>query len=121
MNELPKARLHLKDSCYELPVYQGTEGEIGIDIGSLRAMSGAIALDPGYKNTGSCVSRITFVDGEKGILRYRGYGIEELSQKSSFIETAMLLIFGELPSPGQRREFRLLLEHQEADESLASA
>ncbi len=113
MKELAKARLQLKDATYELPVYQGTEGEIGIDIGSLRAMSGAITLDSGYKNTGSCVSKITFVDGEKGILRYRGYSIEELAQKSSFIETAILLISGELPTPQQRQEFRLLLENQE--------
>ena len=81
-----------------LPVIRGTEGEMGIDIEKLRNTTGLITLDPGYGNTGSCKSAITFIDGEKGILRYRGYPIEELAQKSGFLEVAWLLIHGELPS-----------------------
>lgn len=113
MKKCTKATLQLDGKSYELNVYEGTEGDRGIDISRLREQSGVIALDNGYKNTGSCISKITFVDGEKGILRYRGYDIEELAEKSSFIETAMLLIFGELPTPTQRQEFRQLLESQE--------
>ena len=82
----------------ELPTVVGSEGEVGIDISTLRDKTGCITLDPGYGNTGSCESAITFIDGEKGILRYRGYDIEELAEKSTFIETAYLLIYGELPN-----------------------
>ena len=82
---------------YTLPVVTGTEGERGIDISKLRSQTGLITLDDGYGNTGSCQSAITFIDGEKGILRYRGVPIEDLAARSSFIETAELLIFGELP------------------------
>ncbi|WGT48270.1 citrate synthase [Tessaracoccus lacteus] len=92
-----------------LPVVTGTEGERGIDISSLRATTGLITLDDGYGNTGSCESAITFIDGEKGILRYRGVPIEDLAARSSFIETAELLIFGSLPDKEQRDEFRDLL------------
>lgn len=92
-----------------LPVITGSEGERGIDISSLRAQTGLITLDEGYGNTGSCQSAITFIDGEKGILRYRGIPIEELAAKSSFIEVAELLIFGHLPDPEERQEFRELL------------
>src|SRR5262245_57958708 len=80
-----------------LPVIQGTEGETAIDISQLRSSLGLITLDTGYANTGSCQSAITFIDGEKGILRYRGYPIEELAEKSSFLEVAWLLLNGELP------------------------
>ncbi len=90
---------------YELPVITGTENEKAIDIGSLRQMSGLITLDYGYKNTGATSSKITFLDGEKGILKYRGYGIEELAEKSSFIEVAYLLIFGDLPNQDQLERF----------------
>jgi len=83
---------------YRLPVVTGSEGERGIEIATLRGESGAITLDPGYVNTGSCESAITFIDGEKGILRYRGYPIEELAERSSFLEVAYLLIYGELPT-----------------------
>ena len=107
------AILTLDGKQYEFPVIVGTEGEVGIDTTSLRKMSGAITLDPGYGNTGSCQSGITFVDGENGILRYRGYPIEQLAAKSSFIETAMLLIFGKLPTTQERFEFRSLLGEQE--------
>jgi len=99
------AKLKINDSTYELPILEGTEGEIGVDISSLRAQSGIITLDKGFKNTGSTKSAITFLNGEKGILRYRGYSIEELSSKSSFLEVAFLLIYGELPTKEELREF----------------
>ena len=92
------AKLKINDSTFELPILEGTEGEIGVDISSLRAQSGVITLDKGFKNTGSTKSAITFLNGEEGILRYRGYSIEELSSKSSFLEVAFLLIYGELPT-----------------------
>ena len=83
---------------YEFPLIKGTENEIGIDIKTLRSETGLITLDPGYKNTGSCISDITYLDGENGILRYRGYDIEDLANNSTFIEVSYLLIFGEMPS-----------------------
>jgi citrate synthase len=87
----------------------GTEAETAIDISQLRAKTGLITLDSGYANTGACTSSITFIDGEQGILRYRGYPVEELAERSTFVETAYLLIFGELPSAAQLAEFRRLL------------
>ena len=96
-----KAKLKINDSEIELNLIEGSEQEIGIDISSLRLKSNIITLDPGYKNTGSCKSSITFLDGEKGILRYRGYSIEELANKADFLEVAYLLIFGELPNKKQ--------------------
>ena len=97
----------------ELPTVTGSEGEIGIDIGKLRAKTGCITLDPGYGNTGACKSDITFIDGEKGILQYRGYDIAELAVKSTFVETAYLLIYGELPTASQLSSFsQLLTENQ---------
>ncbi len=99
------AKLKINDSMYELPILEGTEGEIGVDISSLRAQSGVITLDKGFKNTGSTKSAITFLNGEEGILRYRGYSIEELSSKSSFLEVAFLLIYGELPTKEELSEF----------------
>ncbi|HET7497069.1 MAG TPA: citrate synthase [Candidatus Eisenbacteria bacterium] len=92
------ATLSLNGTSATLPVIRGTEQETAIDIEKLRATTGLITLDPGYGNTGSCRSAITFIDGEKGILRYRGYPIEELAQKSTFLEVAWLLIHGELPA-----------------------
>jgi len=89
--------LQYQDKTFEFPVIQGSENELAIDIKTLRAQSGMITIDPGFKNTGSCVSAITFLDGEKGILRYRGYSIEDLAEKASFLEVVYLLIFGELP------------------------
>ena len=103
------ATLHLQGKSYELPVEIGSENEVALDISKLRPQSGAITLDSGYGNTGSCRSDITFIDGEKGILRYRGYPIEQLAEKSTFIETAYLLIFGELPSDAELTRFRELL------------
>ncbi len=97
----------------ELPVVVGSEGEVGIDIAALRSRTGCITLDPGYGNTGACESAITFIDGEKGILRYRGYDIADLAEKSTFIETAYLLIYGELPTRPDLAEFSELLTDNE--------
>jgi citrate synthase len=100
------ATLEINDKKYEFPLRIGTENEVAIDINSLRsATNGVVTIDPGYKNTGSCESGITFLDGEKGILRYRGYSIEELAEKADFLEVAYLLIFGELPSKEQHDKF----------------
>jgi len=100
-----KAILEYEGNRYELPVIQGSENELAIDIKNLRSQSGMITLDPGYKNTGSCESAITFLDGELGILRYRGYAIEDLAEKSSFLEVVYLLIWGELPTQSQLEKF----------------
>ncbi len=100
------ARLSLMDQEYELPIVEGSEGELGVDITGLRAASGAITLDPGYGNTGACQSGITFVDGEQGILRYRGYDIEDLASNCHFAEVCNLLIWGELPTPDKLKRFR---------------
>ena len=99
------AVLELEGKKYEFPVIHGSENEVAIDINKLRDLSGAITLDPGYKNSGSCQSEITFLDGEEGILRYRGYAIEELADKANFLEVSYLLIFGELPSKQQLEDF----------------
>ena len=99
------AQLRVDDTTLELPIIEGTEGERAIDISKLRAKTGLITLDPGYANTGSCKSAITFIDGEKGILRYRGIPIEELAEKSTFLEVAYLLIYGELPKASQLENF----------------
>ena len=100
-----EANLQYDGKSISLPVVEGSEGERGVDISRLRADTGLITLDPGYGNTGSCQSSVTFIDGEKGILRYRGYPIEELAEKSTFLEVAYLLIHGELPNEDQRTEF----------------
>src|SRR5689334_3925715 len=92
------AELTIKGKTTKLPITVGSEGEVGIDIAKLRAETGAITIDPGYGNTGACNSAITFIDGEKGILRYRGIPIEQLAEKSTFVETAYLLIYGNLPN-----------------------
>jgi citrate synthase len=100
------ATLEIDGKKYEFPIVEGTENELAIDIKSLRAVTGGVTtLDPGYKNTGSCESAITFLNGEEGILRYRGYSIEELAEKSNFLEVAYLLIFGELPDADQLDKF----------------
>ena len=105
------ATLTLKGKEYELPVTIGSEGEVGIDISQLRNITGAITLDSGYANTGSCQSAITFIDGEKGILQYRGYPIEELAGKSNFVEVCYLLIFGYLPTKPVLDDFKYKLSH----------
>ncbi|MGB5665383.1 MAG: citrate/2-methylcitrate synthase, partial [Maribacter sp.] len=100
-----KATLEYNGKKYEFPVIKGTENELAVDIKTLRGSSGMVTIDPGYKNTGACESAITFLDGEKGILRYRGYPIEGLAEKADFLEVAFLLIFGELPNKEQLEKF----------------
>jgi len=99
------AILEIEGKKYEFPIFIGSENEMSIDISKLRDLSGAITLDPGYKNTGSCKSEITFLDGEEGILHYRGYSIEELAAKGNFLEVSYLLIFGELPTSLELKDF----------------
>ncbi|MEO9533303.1 MAG: citrate synthase [Crocinitomicaceae bacterium] len=99
------ARIEIDGKTIELPVVTGTENEKAIDISALRGQTGYITLDRGFKNTGSCSSAITFLDGEKGILRYRGYSIEELADKADFLEVAYLLVFKELPNKAQLDQF----------------
>jgi len=99
------AELIIDGKSYTLPLVEGTENEVAIDISELMEKTGAITLDLGYKNTGATKSAITFLDGDKGILRYRGYSIEELAEKSTFLEVAHLLIFGELPNKKQLDQF----------------
>ncbi|WP_396194679.1 citrate synthase [Flavobacterium sp.] len=99
------AILEFDGQKYEFPVIVGSENEAAIDIEKLRALTGAITLDPGYKNSGSCQSDITFLDGEEGILRYRGYAIEDLAEKGNFLEVSYLVIFGELPTQAQLTQF----------------
>lgn len=103
MSEIAKLSFNGKE--FELPVVKGSENEEAIDIAKLRGQSGLITLDPGYKNTGSTQSAITFLDGEQGILRYRGYNIEDLAEKSNFLEVSYLLINGELPTKPQYDSF----------------
>ena len=104
------AQLHLPvGRTVDLPVVIGTENEDAVEISALRAQTGYITVDDGYANTGSCESQITFVDGDAGILRYRGYPIEELAERSSFVETAQLLIWGDLPTEQDRNRFGDLL------------
>ncbi len=103
---MDNAKLVYNGQDYELPVVVGTENEAGIDISKLRAQTGAITLDPGYPNTGSCLSAITYLDGENGILRYRGYPIEQLAESATFTEVAWLLIYGELPNKAQLGDWR---------------
>jgi citrate synthase len=99
------ATLEIDGNQFELPVIVGSENEGAVDISKLRDASGLITLDPGYKNSGSCKSEITFLDGELGILRYRGYSIEDLAEKSNFLEVSYLVIFGELPTTEQLHQF----------------
>ncbi|HEX7225473.1 MAG TPA: citrate/2-methylcitrate synthase, partial [Candidatus Limnocylindria bacterium] len=99
------ATLRVGERELELPIAHGTDGDGAIDITRLRAESGLITIDPGFGNTGACSSAITFLDGEEGILRYRGYPIEELAEHSTFLEVAYLLIWGELPSREQLDRF----------------
>src|SRR5438105_2179303 len=107
------AKLELDGKTHELPTVVGTEGEKAVDISNLRSTTGYITLDDGYANTGSCTSAVTFIDGEKGILRYRGIPIEELAEHSTFIETAYLLIYGRLPKRPELRRFSELLTENE--------
>ena len=112
-----KIKINSKDIT--LPIIKGSEKEHGIDITQLRKETGYITLDPGYANTGACKSSITFIDGEKGILRYRGYPIEDLAGKVSFTETAFLLLYGELPNPNQKNKFsKELKQHANIHEDM---
>jgi citrate synthase len=107
------AKLQIGDNSYEFPLIKGTENEVAIDIKTLRsATNGVITIDPGYKNTGSCESAITFLNGEKGVLRYRGYTIEELAEKADFLEVAYALIFGNLPNKEQLDKFHADIKAQ---------
>ncbi len=106
-----KAKLIFEDKVVELDVITGSENEIGIDISKLKNASGMITLDPGFKNTGSCESKVTYLDGENGILRYRGYSIEDLANNADFLEVSYLLIYGELPS--KKKYKQLLTDIQE--------
>ena len=100
------AKLSLNDQNIDLPVIVGSEGEVAIDISKLRGQTGAITLDPSFANTGACESAITYINGEKGILRYRGYDIADLAEHASFPEVCHLLIYGRLPTRPEREDFR---------------
>jgi citrate synthase len=100
------AKLTLEGKEYELSVLEGSEGEKAIDVTHLRAQTGYVTLDPGYGNTGACESSITFIDGEQGILRYRGYPIEEIADRTTFVDVCYLLIYGHLPNAEEMKEFR---------------
>jgi len=107
------AKLTFRGKTYDLPVVEGTEQELGVDITQLRAQSGLITVDEGYSNTGSCLGRVSFIDGERGILRMRGYPIEDLAEHCRFVEAAYLVIFGELPTQAELDMFRdHLQQHQ---------
>ncbi len=106
-----KASLTYDDKSIALPLVGGTENEQAVDIGKFRAQTGLITMDHGYANTGACTSAVTFLDGEKGILRYRGYNIQDLCENSNFTEVSYLLLYGELPSPAQLEEFRKDITH----------
>jgi citrate synthase len=103
------AEINIEGKKFEFPLLTGSEQERAIDVSQLRAQTGCITLDDGYGNTGSCKSAITFIDGEQGILRYRGIPIEELAERSTFVETAFLIIYGHLPSQAELRQFSDLL------------
>jgi citrate synthase len=116
-----KAELHYDGKVYDIPVKVGTENEHALDISALRVQSSLITLDSGFKNTGSCESAITFLDGEKGVLRYRGYSIEDLAEKSTFLEVAYLLIYSELPTKIQLDAFtKDICEHSLVHEDVRS-
>src|ERR1700761_1005767 len=108
-----EAKVDIEGKSFTLPTVTGSENEKAVDVSALRANTGYITIDDGYGNTGSCVSNITFIDGDQGILRYRGIPIGEMAEKSNFIETAFLIIYGTLPTRAQLKGFSdLLTEHQ---------
>jgi len=109
MEKIGRAGIQIGEQTLNCPVYEGTEGEKALDIGALRKETGMITYDPGFMNTGSCSSDITFIDGEKGILRYRGYGVDDLAENCEFIEVAYLLIHGSLPTAEQKSRYTQLL------------
>ena len=106
MKNIGTAKLSFEDKVYELPVLEGSEGERAVDVQKLRAQSGMITFDPAYGNTGSCESGITFIDGEKGILHYRGYQIDQLANRARFTEVCYLLIYGKRPNSEELNSFR---------------
>ncbi len=121
MSEKP-ATLKIDDKEYSLPIMVGSEGERAIDVRNLRDTTGHITFDDGYGNTGACESKVTFIDGEAGILRYRGYSIETLAEKSNFIETAYLLIYGNLPTAVQLQAFKdRILDNAQVHEGMRVA
>jgi citrate synthase len=107
--KIKKAKLTINENTYELPIYNSTEGESVIDISKLHSQAKLFTYDPGFTSTASCESKITFIDGDKGILRYRGYDIEELANKSDFIEVVNLLIYGDLPNKEQLKKYKKLI------------
>ena len=109
MTDEQTAKLNLGDVDYEMKAIVGTEQEVGLDVRKLRANTSLITYDPGYGNTGSCSSSITFIDGEKGILRYRGYPIEQVAEAASFAEVCFLLVYGRLPTASEYDDFRMAL------------
>ena len=114
-----EAEIILDGKSYKFPVIEGSEGEMAIDIAKLRDLTGYVTLDTGYKNTGATKSAITFLDGEKGILRYRGYPIEQLASKASFLEVSYLLIYGELPTVAQLDTFKdRIMKHTNLHEDI---
>ncbi len=113
------AKIIIGDKTIELPVVEGSEGEKAIDIRQLRQKTGYITLDPGFANTGSCTSDITFMNGEEGVLRYRGIPVQQLAEQASFVETAYLLINGRLPTRDELSRFsELLNEHSLVHEDM---
>ena len=108
-SKIKTAKLTVNNNTYELPIYNSTEGESVIDISKLHSLANIFTYDPGFTSTASCESKITFIDGEKGILRYRGYDIEELANKSDFIEVVNLLIYGDLPNKEQLKKYKRLI------------
>jgi citrate synthase len=115
----PTAKLEVDGRSLELPILEGTEGERAIDVRDLRTRTGCITYDESYGNTGSCQSHITFIDGEKGILRYRGIPIEEMAEASTFVEAAYLIIYGKLPTEAERQRFTgLLTSYQNLHEDM---
>ncbi|QAZ68024.1 citrate/2-methylcitrate synthase [Solidesulfovibrio carbinolicus] len=113
MNEAPTATLTYAGKTVEIPVIIGDHVEKALDVRKLRSQTGWITFDPGYANTAACKSAITHIDGENGVVLYRGYDLEELAEKATFVETAMLIMFGELPTRAEREEFRIMLRDQE--------
>lgn len=115
------ATLSFDDTSIDLPIIEGTEGERAVDISKLRGATGLITLDPGYVNTGACKSAVTFLNGEKGILRHRGYSIDYLADNHSFVEVAWLLIYGTLPTETETQSFKdLIKKHYDLDDSIRS-
>ncbi|MBC7424947.1 MAG: citrate (Si)-synthase, partial [Bacteroidia bacterium] len=111
MSDSQIATITIDGKQYEFPIITGTEGEKAIDISKLRDLTGHVTLDIGYKNTGATKSAITFLDGEEGILRHRGYSIEDLAEKANFLEVAYLLLKGELPTKDQFEDFDAQIRH----------